>query len=184
MKTVINAFGIAAIFMLSTSCGGGGNGNNNTASSTSKAASSAIAVVPVESVSVSSSTSVSFNPDRNLLNQTAENSDSLYVDKDFAFDVIQKHTLLITVHNSDSSTAAFKQVFVYSIPQDLEFFTDEDLLQANLLLVANTDSAGMLYQVVEWPGHVKKIAVKVDAFGIETQAVINVENEQLAYDFH
>lgn len=183
MNSLLKLLSISAFTVSLFSCGGGGGGGGGSSGGGANVVSTNTSVASSTNSSAASSSTNQFNPDATLLTKTAEDSGSLYVDKTFSFDEVQKHTLLISVHNSDASVAAFKQVFVYALPEAVTEVTDENLDATNLLLSASTDASGMLYQAVEWPGHIKKVAVKVDVLGIATLAIINLNTDQIAFDF-
>lgn len=189
MKNFLQLTCACTLSVLISSCGGGsgGSSNNSTAAPATPVTTTPAPTTPVPATPTPVPTpveaEVDYSPDPKLLDSTAGNTGELYVGERFKFEQTQQISLDLSVHDADGDAAAFKQISIYAFTSDQEELTDEAIIQAPLLLTATTDEQGRISQTVEWPADVKAIALKVDVIGIQSQAIINIETQQIAYDF-
>lgn len=192
MKNFLQLTYACTLSVLISSCGGGGGGSSNSsAASTAPVTTTPTPATPVSATPTPAPTPVTtpveaevdYSPDPILLDNTAGNTGELYVGERFKFEQSQQVSLALSVRNADGDAAAFKQISIYAFAEDQEELTDEAIIQAPLLLTATTDEQGRINQTVEWPADVKAIALKVDIIGIQSQAIIKIDTQQIAYEF-
>ena len=196
MKNFLQLTCACTLSVLISSCGGGGGGSGGSSNNSTPAPATPVTTTPAPATPVPATPTpaptpattpveaeVDYSPDPNLLDSTAENTGELYVGEHFKFEQTQQISLDLSVHDADGDAAAFKQISIYAFTSDQEELTDEAIIQAPLLLTATTDEQGRISQTVEWPADVKAIALKVDVIGIQSQAIIKIDTQQIAYDF-
>lgn len=162
--------GLTSLFLVA--CGGGGGG---TAPASSDKA---------------NNQSVSYTPDAERLLESAESSEDLYVEEDFAFGHTQLTQLRLLINNDEGDALSHARVKVYLIDtQNLETlpgeWNDELLDHAQLMSGGLSDASGEFVRVLELPNHqgTPMLMVEVNAMGIENKKLVMAESHYTSLTF-
>lgn len=181
----------ALLIMLSAAmliaCGGSGGGSSGNTDSTSGIISQSSSAQQASSAQQTSSqaeiNNADYLPDDELLFTPATESADLYVEESFAFDSVSYHKLQLSVKNVNGEPSVDSRISVFSMPEGVENLSDDLAQGGELLLVGTTNSYGDFYREFEVPSGVKKIRISVDVVGIDSQALLDLDQEYIRYDF-
>ena len=192
MRNQIRFWAAVSVLLLSA-CGGGGGGGGGlgatvnsptVTTSDTKSSVAAVSSVGASSSSVGAEVNVtSFIPDTVLLETSAAGSNQLFVSETFEFDGFASRSLAFTAKDSDGVPIGNAVIKIYEIPADLIDSSDERVAQADLLISGITNQYGEFSRSLEWSKQVSRVLVVIDAIGIENTVMLNVDREQVAYDF-
>lgn len=174
----------ALTFMLSivASCGGGGGDSSSTTPS------SVPETPPTSGTDTNGSTTTtteSYQPDPEKQQNTAEETDDLYVEEDFEFNTYKVLTIDIQAVDDLGEALANTLLFVSSVPEQVSELDDQRMAEKSLMSVFKTDSSGAIYTQMEISTNVNKVLLELNTLGIENEVLISLsEDNMLQYQFN
>ncbi len=182
----LSAFGLVG-------CGGGGGGGGSGSGvgttgsggggNPAAVAQSSEAVAMSSKANASTASSMNFNADTRLLGIAANASGNLYVDPQFSFESTKQIELRMYASDGAGQPLAGKRLDIYAVPVSVESLQSEEAQTLALLVSGFTDAAGEFYRRVDVPVTVEKIKLQLDALGIESQALLTLDQSVIEHRF-
>ena len=130
------------------------------------------------------STTESYDPDASKQEQTAENTDDLYVEQSFEFNTYKVITIDIQALDDDGAALANTLLFVSSLPEGVTELDDQRMAEKSLMSVFKTDSNGGIYGQLEISNNVNNVLLELNTLGIENEVMVTLaEDNMLQYQF-
>lgn len=165
LKLMTTSFVASVVFSLAGCGGGGGGGGFESAPPAPE------------------TTQIQEEPVVETINEEAETSRDLRVASDFMFSNYQAVELDLSAQDPNGNILANKQLAVYSVPSDVETWTDEDQSKAELLLKGRSDDMGNFERTIEVPGHISQLLVQLSYIGMENKVLVPITEGKVTYLF-
>lgn len=168
----------AITLMLSVlaSCGGGGGGEST---STSTNATPAAPVTTTTNTSDTPTEAESYDPDASKQEQTADQTEDLYVEQNFEFNTYKVITIDIQATDDVGIALANTLLFISSLPAEMTELDDERMAEKSLISVFKTDSSGGIYTEVEVSSNVKNVLLELNTLGIENEVIVTLAEDNM-----
>ena len=118
-------------------------------------------------------TPISFSPDSERLSYAASESNELFVEEGFTFDM--SRNVLLTVQ-SDSRLAGNSNLIIYGLKESFDHWQEVGEEDRELIAVARTNSIGSYEGLIEISPTIKQLLVTVAELGIENKHLSDVQN--------
>jgi len=124
-----------------------------------------------------------YSPDDAKLTADANNSSELYVDAQFNFEKSSSLALDLSAISPEGKALKYTFIRVYSVPDSVTQWLDEDYEQAQLLASGQTDGQGHFKRSLEFPVQPKQLLLVLNTMSINNKALVQIEGGTLEYLF-
>jgi len=115
-------------------------------------------------------------------NETMTSLD-LNVSPKFMFNNVQMVDFTIEAVDGHNNALNDRFISVFSVPENLTFWSDEFAGDAHLIFKAKTDATGQLSRQVELPGEVKQVLLVLSYIGQKNKELVNINQGGVSHRF-
>ncbi len=178
--SLIQVTAITLMLSVLASCGGGGGGESTSTSTAATTPPAAPAPAPTTTNTSETPTETeSYDPDASKQEQTADQTEDLYVEQNFEFNTYKVITIDIQATDDVGAALANTLLFISSLPAEMTELDDERMAEKSLISVFKTDSSGGVYTEVEVSSNVKNVLLELNTLGIENEVIVTLAEDNM-----